>query len=78
MVEEKEIIEAIAKHLGVTPVDIDLNATFAEDLGLSPIEMADLLAEVAEKFNVTVDPQEAEGIRTVHDLVVVIEDLSLE
>lgn len=78
MIQQKEIIEAIAKHLGVTPQDIDLNASFSDDLSLGPIEMADLLTELSERFNVTFAPTETEGLKTVHDLVVTIEDLSLE
>lgn len=78
MVTQKEIIEAIAKHLGVTPQDIDSQASFAEELGLGPVEVADLLSEISETFNVNFDPSETEGLKTVHDLVEMVEDLSLE
>lgn len=78
MINQKEIIEAIAKHLGVTAQDIDVNASFFDDLGLSPIELADLLSELSEKFDVTFDPAEAEHLKTVNDLIVMIEDQSLE
>lgn len=78
MITQNEIIEAIAKHLGVTPQDIDMHATFAEDLGLGPIQVADLLSDLSETFNINFDPSETGGLKTVDDLVMIIEDLSLE
>lgn len=75
---QQQVIEEIAKHLGVTPQDIDPNAPLSEGLGLGPIELADLLSALAESFHVTISPNDVEGIRTVNDIVVLIEDLSLE
>lgn len=75
---QNDVIAEIAKHLGVTPQDIDINAGMSDDLGLGPVEMADLLAAISEKFDVNFHPQDLAGIKTVHDLVVAVEDLSLE
>lgn len=75
---QNEIIAEIAKHLGVTPQDIDTHASLAEDLALSPIDKADLLYALSEKFDVTFNQHEAEQLRTVHDIIVAIEDASLE
>lgn len=75
---QHQVIEEIAKHLGVTPQDIDINSSLSEDLGLGPIELADLLTDLSVKFSVTFNPGEVEGLRTVSDVVVMIEDLSLE
>lgn len=75
---QQKIIEEIAKHLGVTAQDIDLSASLAEDLGLGPIEVADLLGSLASTFNINFEPGETEGITTVNDITVLIEDKSLE
>lgn len=75
---QTQVIAEIAKHLGVTPQDIDLNASLPEDLGLGPVELADMIAYLSEKFSVTFPPSEMEGLHTVHDVIVAIEDLSLE
>lgn len=72
------IIAEIAQQLAVTVQDIDVNASLSEDLGLGPVEMADLLSALSTKFNVTFNPGEVEGLKTVHDIVVAIEDLRLE
>lgn len=78
MNQSKEIIAAIAKQLGVTPADIDLHASLEEDLGLGPLEKADLIHALSEQFNITFDSVEVEEVKTVNDLVVMIEDLLIE
>ncbi len=75
---QKQIIAEIAQHLGVTPQDIDPDASLQEDLGLGPIEMADMIAALAATFNVTFSPIEVQRLHTVNDLIELIEDLSLE
>jgi acyl carrier protein len=75
---EKEVIAEIAKHLGVTPQDIDVNAMLSDDLGLGPVEMADLIGAISQKFDVNFNPSDLSSIKSVHDLVVSVEDLSLE
>lgn len=78
MHQQKEIIEEIAKHLGVTPQDIDLESFLEEDLGLGPTEKADLLSALSARFGVNFNPAEIIGLREVNDIVEMIEDLSLE
>ncbi len=75
---QNQVIEEIAKHLGVTTQDIDGGASLSEDLGLGPVELADLLSALSAKFNVNFDPTEVEGLKTVNDIVVMVEDLTLE
>ena len=75
---QTEVIAEIAKHLGVTPQDIDINAVLSDDLGLGPVEMADLIGAISQKFDVNFDPADLMSIKSVHDLVVSVEDLSLE
>jgi len=75
---QQEIIAEIAKHLGVTPQDIDSNASLVDDLALGPIDRADLLSALSEKFDITFNPGEVDGFKTVNDIIVAIEDSSLE
>ncbi len=78
MQQQKEIIAEIAQHLGVTPQDIDPEASLTEDLGLGPIELSDLLSALSLKFGLTFNPMDIEGLKTVHDLIVLVEDQTLE
>lgn len=78
MDQQTEIIEAISKHLGVSPADIDPLASLSDDLGLGPIETSDLIASLATRFKVSFHPNEVEALETVADLIALVEDSLLE
>ncbi len=78
MSDQKKIIEAIAEILGLPVADIDVESHFQDDLGLNPIEIADLLGNLTDKFNIVFDPSEPGQVKTVADLTELIEDKLLE
>jgi acyl carrier protein len=75
---QSDVIAEIAKHLAVTPQDIDINASLVDDLGLGPVEMADLISFLSNRFDVSFESEDIENMKTVHDVIVTIEDLTLE
>lgn len=74
MNQETEIIQTIADYLGLPPEDLDRDALLREELNLGPIELNDLLAELAQKFGIEFDPEETENLRKIDDLIVLVED----
>jgi acyl carrier protein len=78
MKTQVEIVEEIANHLGIAPGDLNSDDSLTDDLGLGPIEVSELFADLAQKFQVTFDPNEREKLTTINDLVVYVEDLMLE
>lgn len=74
MPTSSDIIQAIAEHLGLLPEDLDSKADLREELNLGPIELNDLLNHLQKQFNVDFDPQDAENLEKVEDLVVLVED----
>ncbi|MBI4037363.1 acyl carrier protein [Candidatus Daviesbacteria bacterium] len=78
MADQKQIIEAIAEILTLPVGDIDPTASLQDDLGLSRMEVADLFHNLAAKFNIIFDPSETEQVKTIGDLIDLIEDKSLE
>lgn len=78
MADQQQIIEAIAESLTLPAVDIDMEASLQDDLGLNPVEVADLLHHLSSKFKVSFDTGEIASIKTVEDLVVLVEDKLLE
>lgn len=78
MADQQQIIEAIAESLTLPVSDIDLEASIHNDLGLNPVEIADLLNNLSKRFNIFFEPLETANIRTVSDLVELIEDKMLE
>ncbi len=78
MANQQDIIEAIADQLTLPVADVDLDASLQTDLGLNPIEIADLLNSLASRFNIIFEPGETERMETVGNLVELIEDKLLE
>lgn len=78
MADQQQIIEAIAESLTLPPADIDKESHLQDDLGLNPVEIADLLGNLSGKFHIVFDPAETEQIQTISDLVETIEDKLLE
>lgn len=76
--DEKVILQAIAEHLGLSLEDMDRSALLKEDLSLGPIELNDLLNELAQKFKITFDPTDVDSLKKVEDIVVLVEDNLLE
>lgn len=78
MNQEIKIIQAIAEHLGLAPEDLDRHALLREELNLGPIELNDLLSDLSQKFDVSFDTVEIEDLKTIDDLIILIEDNLLE
>ncbi|MDO8498429.1 MAG: acyl carrier protein [bacterium] len=78
MADQQQIIEAIAENLTLPVADIDMEASLQDDMGLNPVEVADLLADLAHRFKIVFEPGEVEHIKTIGDVVELIEDKSLE
>lgn len=78
MADQQQIIESIADSLALPVADIDVESHLQDDLGLNPVEIADLLGDLSQKFKIVFDPLETESIKTVGNLVELIEDKLLE
>ena len=75
---EIEIIKKIADHLGLTPEELDRNASLRDDLALGPLELNDLLDDLKAHFKVSFEAEEIAHVLTVNDLIVLIEDNSID
>ena len=53
--------------------DISENTAIREGLGLDSLQLAELLFEVEEKFGVKIPDEQAQRLRTVRELVDIIE-----
>ncbi|MDD2823290.1 MAG: acyl carrier protein [Candidatus Daviesbacteria bacterium] len=78
MLDQKKITEAIADNLGLPPADIDAESHLQDDLGLNAVEIADLLGDLADKFQIAFHPSEPAQVKTVGDLIELVEDKLLE
>jgi acyl carrier protein len=64
----------IAKHLKVETDKVPLDATF-EQLGMDSLDGVNLLFEVEDEFDVSIDDQDAKSIKSIPEMVAGIEKL---
>jgi len=71
-----ELLAAVAavarEHLGIER-PIGLDERLVEELGLDSIRLLTLAAEVENRFEIALDPEDEAGIRTVDDLLDAVE-----
>ena len=70
---EEKIIAMIAEHLGVDAGKIKLESDFEKDLDADSLDTADLFLAAREEFGVKVKEEEIVEVKTVRDLVQLIE-----
>ena len=66
-----KVINALAERRGTDPKDINLETKFA-DLSLDSLDVAELVMDLEDSFNITIDISKIKG--TVGDLVEVIQE----
>lgn len=71
----ERIKELIVEELNIPADQINLDSKIAEDLGADSIDAIELIMEVEEEFDIEIDDDTAMGIKTINDLVEVINNL---
>lgn len=70
MIFEK-VREILAKELNIPADEITMESNFSEDLGIDSLDLVQLVMELEEAFDITID--DAEAIKTVKDAVNYVE-----
>jgi acyl carrier protein len=66
---EVRIKEIVVEQLGLAVDDVQLESVLVTDLGADVLDVMELIMAVEEEFEVEVDDEAAEGIKTVQNLV---------
>lgn len=72
----ERIKELIVAELNIPADQISLESKISEDLGADSIDAIELIMEVEEEFDIEIDDDAAMGIKTINDLVEVINKLT--
>ena len=65
----EEIKDIIYDYLGDDTQEIGHGTRFAEDLGLSSLDLVTLLARIEDEFRIRIEDSAAVNIKTVGDLL---------
>lgn len=69
-----KVKQVIADKLQIDPGQVTMEASIVEDLGADSLEQADILFSLEDEFGITADDtDEAEGLKTVSDIVAYLE-----
>ncbi|MBQ9464536.1 MAG: acyl carrier protein [Lachnospiraceae bacterium] len=64
----------IAEQLSIDPAQIVPEATFTEDLGADSLDAVEMVMAVEEEFDISVPDEALENIKTVADLLALVEE----
>lgn len=66
---ESRVKQIVAEQLGVDEADVTANASFIDDLGADSLDIVELIMAMEEEFDVKIEDEEAENIKTVNDAI---------
>lgn len=66
---EQEVIDIIVEQLGVDKSEVTLETSLVEQLNADSLDLTELVMSLEERFGFEVTEQEAEGLKTVGDIV---------
>lgn len=69
---QRKTIEIISEITKIKPKNIESDGTFTIKTYMDQIDLIDMIAKIEELFDVDIDDEEIENMRTVEDLVELI------
>jgi acyl carrier protein len=73
MAVEEKVKSIIVEQLGVDAEEVNLEASFTDDLGADSLDIVELVMAFEEEFNIEIPDEDAEKITNVRDAVKYIE-----
>jgi len=70
----ERVRKVIAKHMRIPPENVTNESTFA-DLGIDSLDGVNLLFEIEEEFDISIDDDQARSISSIPEMVLGIEKL---
>ncbi|MDR1607588.1 MAG: acyl carrier protein [Deltaproteobacteria bacterium] len=65
----ERVIKVVADQLQVDPQEIQVESHFQDDLGADSLDLVELIMAMEEEFNIKIDDEAAQAIKTVQDSV---------
>jgi len=66
---EQRVKQIIVEQLGVDEGQVDMTASFVDDLGADSLDIVELVMQFEEAFDLDIPDEDAEKITTVKDAV---------
>ena len=72
--ELEQIKKILAEQFSMNEDDITMDTSFAEDIGADSLDLVELVMALEQEFDLEIDDEEVENIKTVGDAVRYIKD----
>ncbi len=69
----EKIKEIVSEQLDVSQEEITPEASFVDDLGADSLDLTELIMAMEDEFDLEIDDEEAQKLRTVQDAIKYIE-----
>lgn len=66
---EKDIKEIVSNIIQRPEEEIDVNASFFDEYGMDSLRALEILAEVENKYHITIDPEKLMKMTSISDVV---------
>ena len=66
---EEKVKKIVAEQLDVDEADVIPTASFVDDLGADSLDQVELIMAMEEEFDIKIEDEEAEKIKTVQDVI---------
>ena len=80
MLTQEQVLEKLREWMEdlfeISPEDVQLHANLATDLDVDSIDAIDLVVKIKELTGKQVNPEDFKNVRTVQDVVTVIQNMS--
>ena len=80
MLTQEQVLEKLREWMEdlfeISPEDVQLEANLATDLDVDSIDAIDLVVKIKELTGKQVNPEDFKSVRTVQDVVTVIQNMS--
>ncbi|NNH26123.1 acyl carrier protein [Acinetobacter terrestris] len=80
MLTQDQVLEKLREWMEdlfeISPDDVQLDANLANDLDVDSIDAIDLVVKIKELTGKQVNPEDFKNVRTVQDVVTVIQNMS--
>lgn len=75
MTIEEKIYEIVARRMKMDPKDLEDSISLKKDLGADSIDTVEIIFDIEEYYEISIDDIEAETINTISDAISVVEKL---
>ncbi|WP_346886237.1 acyl carrier protein [Clostridium sp. UBA4395] len=69
----ERVKKVIAKELGVEAEELNIQASFTDDLGIDSLEIFEIVMSLEEEFDIEIPNEDIENIKNVQDISSYIE-----